>query len=76
MLYNYATQRVAYEIELTDMDATVYIPQYKEALDTYRWYREVKGYSVRKSIRLTEKYWKLNSSESFKSIILATALKL
>jgi hypothetical protein len=60
MLYNYATQRVAYEIELTDMDATVYIPQHKIALDTYRWYREVKGYSIRKSIRLTEKYWELN----------------
>jgi hypothetical protein len=60
MLYNYTTKKVAYEIELTDMDATVYIPQHRVALDTYRWYREVKGYSVRKSIQLTEKHWTLN----------------
>jgi hypothetical protein len=60
LFWNYSANKIGYKDEDNEMYDDVYIPQHKIALDTYKWYRKVRKYSVRKSIRLTEEYWTLN----------------
>jgi hypothetical protein len=58
--WNYLTNQINYREHLTDMAATVLIPQNIVAMETYKWYRLKKKYSISKSIRYTIKYYKLN----------------
>lgn len=60
MFYNYRVNQIFYYSEITDAVACMLIPQNPIALDTYKWYRNVKEYEPEKAVRLTVKYWILN----------------
>src|SRR3990170_4468067 len=60
MFYNYRLDKIFYYQDITDETACMLIPQNPIALDTYKWYRNVKKYEPEKAVRLTVKYWILN----------------
>jgi hypothetical protein len=60
MFYNYRVNQIFYYSEITDEIACALIPQNLIALDTYKWYRNVRKYEPEKAVRLTVKYWTLN----------------
>ena len=59
MYFNYRAEKIFYYENPDDRLAAGLIPQHSKALDTYKWYRTIKKYTVKKSIRLTIKYWAL-----------------
>ena len=60
MFYNYHANKIFLYEQVTDEIACALIPQHQIALDTYKWYRNVKKYEPEKAVRLTMKYWILN----------------
>jgi len=61
LYYNYIAKQIDYYTNVSERDVGGLIPQNETALETYKWYRKVKKYTIRKSIKLTIKNWKLNS---------------
>jgi|SRR4030067_946901 len=72
MFYNYRLDKIFYYQDITDETACMLIPQNPIALDTYKWYRNVKKYEPEKAVRLTVKYWTLNLVLNKKAPLITT----